>query len=123
MGNQGKFLGDSLAVMAGLVPAIHAVMPRNHFPPWESPEATAASVGDKRPAFDPPNRVDGRVEPGHDARPVYLGICPRCRLRNGAATHWHCTKREPKWRPTLRRSGKRAGNDAYPFAPELLIAL
>jgi hypothetical protein len=79
MGNQGKFLGDSLAVMAGLVPAIHAVMPRNHFPPWESPEATAASVGDKRPAFDPPNRVDGRVEPGHDARPVYLGICPRCR--------------------------------------------
>jgi hypothetical protein len=67
--------------MAGLGPAIHAVMPRSHFLPWE---ATGATVASKRAAFDPPNRVDGRVEPGHDGGAVYPKIRPLKPVKRGA---------------------------------------
>jgi hypothetical protein len=59
-------------------PTPTAVMPRNHFLPWKPTEATAASQGwgGRRAAFGPSNRVDGRVEPGYDGRPVYREFAP-----------------------------------------------
>jgi hypothetical protein len=58
--------------MAGLVPATHAVMPGSYILPCGPTEATdltirasARSAASER-SFDPPNRVGGRVEPGHD---------------------------------------------------------
>jgi hypothetical protein len=61
--------------MAGLVPAIHAEAPRRRVRHWRGPvqELTNAKVLASFVsllALDAPNRVDGRDEPGHDAKPT-----------------------------------------------------
>jgi hypothetical protein len=55
--------------------------PRGHagkpFPAVGTDGSNRRESGGKRAAFGPPNRVDGRVEPGHDVGP-FAGLYTSC---------------------------------------------